>query len=126
MVDRSPFPSIVNYYILITPLVIIEEYLTCETPYLQCISVTLPAFYILFFGLYLVMRRFSLGGKRAVIYFGLLGWINEFILVGRLFRYTLFENLVLGILVIPIYAVLAIIPAHYVEKNQRTNHNKAG
>jgi len=118
VVRRSPFRPIINYYLLITPLVMFEEFLTCETPYPACIPVTLPAFYILFFGLYVAMKRFKLDGRKATIYFGLFGWFNEFILVGRLFRYTFFENIVLGILVMPIYAVLAIIPTHYLEKSK--------
>jgi len=115
---RSKLPSIVNYYIILTPLVLIEEFLTCEIqPYLSCIRVTLIAFYILFIPLYFIQRFTRIGHVGMSVLFGLIGWLNEFILVGRIHELSLPIIILFTALVIPIYAVLAILPCYYLEKS---------
>ena len=115
----SKLPIILNYFILIFPLVLIEEYLTCETPFFSCVLVTVPAFYFFFILLYFIQVWKKLSYMQASILFGFVGWFNEFILVGRIFDLGLLHIIVFTILVIPIYSILAIIPSHYIEKTFR-------
>lgn len=115
---KSKLPRILNYYIILTPLVIIEEYLTCEIqPFLSCIKVTLIAFYILFFLLYFIQRFTKFSHVRISVMFGLMGWFNEFILVGRIYQLSLPIIILFTGLVIPIYAILAVLPCYYLEKS---------
>ena len=111
-------PSFLGYLILSIPVILLEESLTCETPYLSCITVTLPAFLIMFSILYLIQRSFKLNWSKTSLLFGLLGWVNEFIFVGRLFHSTfpIFIWVTLGIENILIYSVMAILPAYYLSK----------
>jgi len=112
----SRLPRIVNYYILLTPLVLIEESLTCESPYFSCITLTLPAFYFLFLLLYLMQSRLRMGHVKTAMIFGVIGWFDEFILVGRLFHLPFVIVLIVTPLTIAIYAVLAILPSYYLEQ----------
>ncbi len=115
---KSKLPEIINYYIILTPLVLIEEFLTCETqPYLSCIKITLPAFYILFIFLYLIQRYSKLNYVAVSFVFGLIGWFNEFIIVGRINKLSPPIIILFTALVISIYAVIAILPSYYLEKS---------
>ncbi|PIS04547.1 MAG: hypothetical protein COT81_05885 [Candidatus Buchananbacteria bacterium CG10_big_fil_rev_8_21_14_0_10_42_9] len=112
----SPFGRPINFLILAFPLVLIEEYLTCETPYKECIVITLPAFLILYLILYFIQKKFKLSYLKASVTLGVLGWINEFILVGRINELTLPLLVLFSILGFLIYFVLAIIPSYYLSK----------
>jgi hypothetical protein len=116
--SRSPLPVPVNYYLILTPLVLAEEFLTCETPYFSCIRVTLVAFWIFFVFIYLAQYLFRLSWQGVCLLCGILGWINEFLLVGRLsvFQISVPIALILSVLCVLIYAVLALFPAYYLER----------
>jgi len=106
-------PRFVLYCALVLPLVLVEERLTCETQYVSCISVTIPAFMALFAALYGIDRLFHPRAAVLIMVFGAIGWANEFIAVGRVFSLSSMQVLVLSPLAFAIYAVLAIIPVHY-------------
>jgi hypothetical protein len=115
--SRSPFPVPVNYYIILTPLVLVEEFLTCETPFFSCIRITLFAFW-LFFLLLLIIQYYSrISWQHLVILAGTLGWVNEFILVGRLYVFAISVPvaIIVSVLCIMIYSVLALFPAYYLD-----------
>jgi len=117
---KSRLPRIVNYYIILTPLVLVEEYLTCEIqPYLSCIQVTLIAFYILFILPYFIQRFIKLSYARTSILFGLIGWVNEFLVVGRIYKLPVPITILFSVLVVPIYGVLAILPSYYLERTMK-------
>ncbi|MCK5615679.1 hypothetical protein KAR91_78165 [Candidatus Pacearchaeota archaeon] len=113
---KSKLPTILNYYIILTPLVLIEEALTCETPFFSCIKVTLIAFYLFFLILYFIQKTFKLGYIKTSIIFGLIGWVNEFIIVGRINVLTPPQIILFTVLGILIYSVLAILPSYYLEQ----------
>lgn len=110
---HSKLPVILNYYIIATPVILIEEFLTCETPFLQCITHTLPAFYLLFLIIYIIQNYFKLSYINLSLIFGFLGWFNEMFLVGRIFTYDIFDFIIITVLVVPIYFVVAILPVFY-------------
>lgn len=121
--NHATFPRVINFYILLTPLVLVEEYLTCEVPYGQCLFITVPAFYFLFAVLYVIQTRWALSWLHATILFGIVGWIDEFLLVGRLFAYPPTIVMIITPLTFFIYAVLAIIPTTYLETSMRQRRN---
>ncbi len=108
-----PLPRILIYYLLLLPLVLAEEALTCEVSYLPCITVTLPAFALLFLILYGIDSIHDFSPISLSVLFGAMGWINEFIFVGRIHTYSLIQTLALSPLTFLIYFVLAIIPAYF-------------
>lgn len=114
--SQSKLPRIVAYYSIATPLILIEEFLTCETPFFTCIQTTLPAFYIFFLILFGIQIFFNLSYLRSSIIFGMLGWVNEFIFVGRIYELSIPHIVLFTILVIPIYAIVALIPSNYLQK----------
>lgn len=114
---RSPLPVIVNYYLLLTPLVLAEEYLTCELPYFSCIRVTLIVFWLFFGFLFLIRHYLRVSWPMLVIIAGVLGWICEFAGVGRwyVFAISVPIGIILSVLCMLIYAALALFPAYYLE-----------
>ena len=51
----------------------------------------------------------------SLIGLGLIGWFNEFMIVGRINQLEPPAIILLTILVIPIYAVIAIAPTYYLQ-----------
>ncbi len=113
---KSKLPRIINYYIILTPLVLIEEYLTCEIPFFSCIKTTLIAFYLFFIALYVIQKLIKMSYIKTSLLFGCIGWFNEFILVGRIEVLTLPQAILFTVLVILIYGVVAILPSYYLEQ----------
>ena len=115
---QSPFPAVLNYYLVVTPLVLVEEYLTCELPYFSCIRVTLIVFWIFYGFLFLIQRYLRASWQKTVILAGILGWICEFAGAGRwdVFFVSVPIGIVLSILCFLIYAVLTLFPAYYLDR----------
>lgn len=110
-------PVILLYFLILTPLALIEKKFTCEiTPYSACIQTVFPALFLLFLILFFVQRLTRCNYKKIVILAGLLGWINEMILIDRINQLNLFYIVIFTALIIPVYGVLAILPAYYLEK----------
>ena len=108
-------PRVINYFLLLTPLVLIEEFLTCELPYLACVSITLPVFYLLFAITYLIQAKTKIPWLATAILFCFFCWVNEFLFVGRIFVYDLLTTAIFSIIVFMVYAVLATLPSYYLE-----------
>lgn len=121
--SRSPLPRMANYYIILLPLVLVEEYLTCEiTPYLSCIQVTVPVFALFFALIYIIQKYAKLSWLHAAALAGILGWVAEFIGVGRLPVIAAAGPAILAIMSVLcflIYAVLAMLPSYYAEKSRQ-------
>jgi hypothetical protein len=109
-----PVWPIVAYFALVVPIVLVEEALTVEEPYFPFVfQVTLPAFCIMFLGLYALQRLLRFNEWVAAGLFGVWGWVNEFLLVGRIGHPSM-EGAVLvvmSVLCVLIYAVMALLPA---------------
>lgn len=112
-------PRVIIYLLVSTLPILFEEYLTCEAPYGSCVSITLWAFYFLFLILYTLQTYFKLSWQKAIFLFGLIGWYNEFLLVGRIYDYPIKITAVLTPITILIYAVLAILPAYYLSQTEK-------
>ena len=109
-------PLLVGYYSLVLPIILIEEALTIEVPYFWGILPMIITFSIYFFLLYLVQRATKASSWQMIILCGTLGWVNEFLIVGRIHQMS---GLILGIMSILcwlIYAVMEILPSYYVQK----------
>lgn len=114
---RFKLPVLLNYLILTTPIIIVEEWFTCEIPYNSCIKITLPAFWLLFLISYLVQKIFKLHWLRASIVFAVIGLINEMIVVGRINVYDPGTALVASVISLVVYGLMAVIPASYLASN---------
>lgn len=115
---KSKLPRLVNYLLILTPIVLIEEALTIETPYFWGIIPMLIVFYLFFGLLYLIQKYTKLDYIKTSLICGVLGWINEFILVGRINHPDMngFILIIMSVLCILIYAVMAILPSYYIQK----------
>ena len=113
----SRLPRIINYFIILTPLVLVEEFLTCDIrPYLSRVKITLPAFYLLFIVLYFVQRFAKTNYRTTSIIFGCIGWFTEFVVNGLMYILPIPTTVLFSVLVVLIYAVLALMPTYYLEK----------
>ena len=115
-VGRLNLSKPVSFAIIAVPLILVEEYLTAEGPYLSTIAITIPAFLFFFLILYAIIRAFKLRYRGAAAVYGVLGWINEFLIVGRLrtLSSSISVLLLMSILAFLIYAVLALLPTYYI------------
>ena len=131
-VDRLKIPELAAYIIIAVPLILVEEFLTAEGPYLSTIVVTLPAFLFFFLILFVIIRIFKINYLGASAVFGAMGWVNEFLLVGRLWSLASLPVvlLVMSILAFMIYAVLALLPTYYItnwsERTAQSQKDRTG
>jgi hypothetical protein len=77
-----PLPA--GYYLLVTPIILMEEALTIEGPYFWGILPMILAFYSFFLILFIIQRVGRIDNWIMVAISGTLGWINEFLIVGRI------------------------------------------
>ncbi len=113
---HSPLPVAINFFLIATPLIMIEEMFTCELdPFLPlCIAKTYPIFIILLLVPYCLQKFTPVSWQINVVFFGLLGWFAEFILAGRIYQpIPLPILMLLTAWVISIYAVISLLPLHY-------------
>jgi len=115
LAGRAPLPRIVNYYIIATPIILLEEALTIEVPYFWGILPMILVFYIMLFPLYLIQRYTGCSFLLASLLFGAWGCFNEFILVGRISQLGGLVLFVMCVLCFLIYAVMAILPSYYLQ-----------
>jgi hypothetical protein len=113
--SRIKAPIVVKYYLLLLPVILLEEALTIEVPYFWCILPMVVAFYIIFLPIYLFQRFTRCSYLAAAAAAGCLGWVNEFLIVGRINQLQRLTLLVMSILGWLIYAVMAILPAAYLQ-----------
>lgn len=119
---KIKLPQIIIFLTIATPLILIEEFLTCETPFFKCIIITYPAFIFFLIINYFIQKKLNLNYLYSSLIFGLIGWFNEFILVGRIYQLDLVTIILFSIIVIPIYSIIAIIPSFYnQQKNKKLN-----
>ncbi|MBI5723084.1 MAG: hypothetical protein HZA50_03920 [Planctomycetes bacterium] len=116
-VARFHAPKIVNYYLILTPIILLEEALNIEVPYFWGIIPIIFSFYICtFLPIYIFQRLTRSSWLVTSAVCGFLGWINEFLLGGRIHHVNNGLVLaVLGILCWLIYAVMAILPSAYLQ-----------
>jgi hypothetical protein len=115
---KTRLPRIVSYYLILTPVILIEEALTIEVPYFWGILPMVAVFYIMFLPLYLVQRYGRCSFMLVSLLFGAWGVFNEFILVGRIYALGDLPRpvlLVLCVLCFLIYAVMAVWPSYYLQ-----------
>ncbi len=108
-------PRFLKYYLILTPIILLEESLTIEVPYFWGIIPMIVVFYIFFLLLYLFQSLTRCSYVVLSVICGCLGWINEFLIVGRIHQV---DGLALGILSVLcwlIYAVMAILPSAYLQ-----------
>lgn len=114
-VARWKLPLIFKYYLILTPIVLLEEALTIEVPYFWGILPILAAFYLFFFLLFLFQRFTRVSFFVTSLIFGGLGWINEFLFVGRIYQISGLALFIMSILCWLIYSVMAILPSAYLQ-----------
>ena len=112
-------PCVVKYYIIATPIILLEESLTLEVPYFWGIIPILAAFYVLFLPLYVIQRVTRCSFVFASLLFGAMGCFNEFILVGRIRSLDGPVLLIMCPLCFLIYAVMAIMPSYYLQVSRK-------
>lgn len=115
---KTRLPRIVNYYLILTPVILIEEALTIEVPYFWGILPMVAVFYIMFLPLYLVQRYGRRSFLLVSLFFGAWGVFNEFIVVGRIYALEAMPRpvlLILCALCFLIYAVMALWPSYYLQ-----------
>lgn len=115
LAERLPAPRMIKYFVVATPVILLEEAFTIETPYFWGILLMLIAFYIMFFPLYLVQRYSRCSFLLASMLFGSWGCFNEFVLVGRMRELDGPVLLVMCLLCFLIYAVMAVLPSCYLQ-----------
>lgn len=123
--EKSNLPRAANYLLILLPLILVEEWLTWDrnvagNTFGKTITVTLPAFYVLFIALYLAQTRLKLSFKKAMLLTFAVGWFNEMILVGRLAS-LLGSGQVLAAVLFSVlgplfYVGIAVLPAGYVAR----------
>ena len=114
-VKRLHLSPLLSYLLILFPIILIEEYLTIEVPYFWGILPMIVTFSIFFLVPYIIQRYLHCPAWLMIILTGVLGWLNEFLLVGRIHQ---MNGLVLGIMSIlcwMIYAVMAILPSTYLQ-----------
>lgn len=111
--SKSPF--IISYFVLIIPIVLIEKSLTIEVPYFWGIIPMVIIFSIYFLLLLIIQKIFHFGFILMVVISGFLGWINEFLLVGRIHQMSGLVLVIMSVLCWLIYAVMEILPATLVQ-----------
>ena len=119
-------PVLVGYYLLVTPLILIEEALTIQVPYFWGIVPMIGAFYLLFLALLGIQRLLGLGWLATSGVCGLLGWVNEFLVVGRIHQISAGVLLAMSLLCVAIYSVMAIVPAAYLHAAGRDRRGNVG
>jgi hypothetical protein len=112
---RIKAPIVVKYYLLLLPVVLLEEVLTIEVPYFWGILPMVVAFSIVFLPIFMFQRLTRCSYLAAAAVAGCLGWVNEFLIVGRISLLQGPTLLVMSILGWLIYAVMAILPAAYLQ-----------
>jgi hypothetical protein len=120
-IRHSSFSPLVNFLLLASPLIIIEESFTCEIdPFLPfCIAKTYPIFIVLLLVPYALQKFTKISWRTNVVLFGLLGWFAEFILAGRINQAIPVPILILlSLWVIPIYSVISLLPLYYLHKTK--------
>lgn len=115
LINRIRLPRLAKYYIIATPVILLEEALTIEAPYFWGILPVLAAFYVMFLLLYLIQRYSICSFWMAALLFGALGCFNEFVLVGRMHQLDGWVLFVMFTLCFLIYAVMAILPSYYLQ-----------
>ncbi len=108
-------PVFLKYYLILTPIILLEEALTIEVPYFWGILPMIVVFYIFFLLLYLFQRITRCSWLVLSILCGSLGWVNEFLIVGRIHQVNGLALVILSILCWLIYAVMAILPSAYLQ-----------
>ncbi len=119
-VDRLYLPHVIKYYIIATPVILLEEALTIEVPYFWGIIPMLAAFYVWFLPLYLIQRVTRCSYVLASLLFGSMGCFNEFVLVGRARNMDGSVFLIMCPLCFLIYAVMAILPSYFSQATARS------
>ncbi len=109
-------PVFLKYYLILTPIILLEEALTIEVPYFWGIIPMIVVFYIFFLLLYLIQRSTRCSYLVLSIICGCLGWVNEFLIVGRIYRVDGLALVLLSVLCWLIYAVMAILPSAYLQR----------
>jgi hypothetical protein len=115
MLLKVGLPVIAGYYILLLPIIMIEESLTIEVPYFWGIVPMLITFSIFFLLLFIIQKLFTAKSMLMVCLCGTLGWVNEFLVVGRIHQMGGLILVIMSILCWLIYAVMEILPATYVQ-----------
>ena len=117
-ISRIKLPIFLKYYLILTPIIFLEEILTIEVPYFWGVLPILLSFYLLFFFIYL-LQRFIIHSYKVIVFItGILGWINEFIFVGRIHQFEFDLTLIImSILCCLIYSVMAIIPCYVLQEH---------
>ncbi len=108
-------PILIKYYLILTPIILLEEALTIEVPYFWGIIPRIVVFYIFFLLLYLLQyfTRCPYWTLSAIC--GCLGWVTEFLIVGRIRQVNGLAFVIFSILCWLIYAVMAILPSAYLQ-----------
>ncbi len=115
LVEGLRLPRMMKYYLIATPMILMEEALTIEVPYFWGILPMLVVFYIMFLPLYLIQRVTRCSFVLASLLFGALGCFNEFIFVGRIHQLNGGVLLVMASLCFLIYSVMAILPSYFLQ-----------
>lgn len=121
-IARWKLPIIVKYYLILTPIILLEEALTIEVPYFWGILPMIIAFYIIFLPVFLFQRFTRVSFLVTSIVCGGWGWVNEFLFVGRIHQVNGLVLVILSVLGWLIYTVMAILPSAYLQWELDTQH----
>jgi hypothetical protein len=111
-VNRLNLPSLFKYFLVLTPVALLEESLTIQQPYFWGIIPIMIAFYIVFFVIYLFQRYTRSSYLTSAIVAGCVGWVTEFFMNGLINQVSGLILIVMSVLCFFIYAVMALLPGY--------------
>ncbi len=117
-------PPAIKYYIVATPVILLEEALTIEVPNFWGVLPIVLAFYIMFLPVYLFQRYTECSFWLASSLFGVLGCYNEFILVGRIHQMDGLVLFIMCTLCFLIHVVMALLPSYYLQFSIKRSGNQ--
>jgi hypothetical protein len=113
-----PFPAVHFWFIAIF-ISVIEEFFTAGTDFPNRLLTTVPIFLLMFLCIFLIYKKLKLSHTSLIVIFGLIGTVNEFLVVGRIFIYPVSASLVMIPLTFLIYAVTAYLPTWYLTRGDK-------
>jgi hypothetical protein len=115
---RVKAPLLLRYYLILTPVALVEEAFTIQNPYFWGILPIMISFYIYYLVIFIIQKTTRVHWLAMCLINGLLGWINEFLLGGMIHKVPGLALLVMSPLCILIYAVMTILPAYWLYREQ--------
>lgn len=116
--QRMQGAHILRYYLILTPVILLEEAFTIQGPYFSEIVPIVISFYIYYLVIFIIQKVTKFHWLIICLINGILGWVSEFLLNGMIHEVSLPALIVMSPLCVLIYAVMTILPAFWLYREQ--------